>query len=384
MTNSPIYGIICPNLRGIGDTIMNNEEKMKKILSKYDGHIGDVKDLIGDDEPSKLFYFLADKLSYLLDDNPENVLSKKGVERRRIINKIIKAVGPSLLSSKQIMEDRNKLKNSESTEIDKGITLPDEPVIWAPNHGFKDDALATVLAAYRNAYFLFGSLPQFYNTIDGITAWLNGSILVNRKNKASKQSSVAKCEKAIDLGADLIIYPEGVWNKSSNLLSLKLWPGIYRIAKEKNIKIVPIIHYKKELQLKEKNDYIHTVIDDPIDISNMGEKEALEYLRDIYAYWLYLMMEKYGQTTRKEELEGFNNSTEVWETRLKERLATADRYDREIEIKANYVEKEELELLQAWKDIANIKNITPNNIALVNDAKRKVKELEESDFQRRF
>ena len=359
-------------------------DKLEKILSKYDKETCCLKDLVGDDEPSKLFYLLANKLSYLMDNDPDKVLSKNGINRRKKINKIIKKIGPIFLSSKQVMEDREKLKNPNSTITDKGILLPDGPVIWAPNHGFKDDALATVLAASRNAYFLFGSLPQFYNTFDGVTAWLNGSILVNRKNKESKKAAVKKCEKALDLGTDLIIYPEGVWNKSPNLLTLKLWPGIYRIAKEKNVKIVPVIHYKKEQHLKEKTDYIHTVVDDPVDISNMSERAALEYLREIYAYWLYLMMEKYGQSTRSKEIEGFNSSTEVWEQRLKERVATADRYDREIEIKSDYVDRSDLELLQAWEDIANIKNITSDNICLVEEAKQKVKQIKENNFQRRF
>ena len=32
--------------------------------------------------------------------------------------------------------------------------------------------------------------------------------------------------------------------------------------------------------------------DDPIDITNMSEKEALKYYRDVLATWYYIMMEK--------------------------------------------------------------------------------------------
>ena len=366
---------------------MLNEKQnlaVEKILSKYGNQIDDIRDLIGDDEPSKLFYLLADKLSYLMSENPNDILSESGIERRKKFNKILKTVGNSFLSSKQIIENRNSLRNPSSKIEDKGIILPEEPVIWAPNHGFKDDALATVLAIYRNAYFLFGSLPQFYNTIDGITAWLNGAILVNRKNKNSKKSSIEKCKTAIDMGTDLIIYPEGVWNKSPNLLVLKLWPGIYRIAKEKNIKIVPVIHYKREPQLKLKTDCIHTVIDDAISVNGMSEKAALEYLREIYAYWLYLLMERYGKSTYSEELEGFENSIQAWEDKLKQRISTAERYDYSIETTADYVEKSEIEMFKAWEDIANIKTVTANNFDAVRAAKMKVKELRENNFQRRF
>lgn len=363
---------------------MNKEEKLKKILDKYGDRINGSTDLLADGEPSKEFYFIADKLSYLMDNNPENVLSEKGIERRKKFNKVLKKLGPSFLSSNQIIENRHKLENPNSTEEDNGIELPDEPVIWAPTHGFKDDALSTILAIYRNAYFLFGSLPQFYNTVDGITAWANGSILVNRKNKESKKASVEKCKYAIDKGADLIIYPEGRWNVTPNLFALKLWPGVYRIAKEKNIKIVPVIHYKSEPHLKNKTNDIHTVVADPIDVSNMTEEEALQHLREVYAYWTYLMMEKYGKTTRKEELAGFNNATELWEYKMEALNKTADRYDHEIESVATYIPKEERELLEAWKDIANIKNITKDNIQMVEEAKQKVNEMEKNNFQRRF
>ena len=363
---------------------MIKQDKFDRIISKYDGHIENACDIVGDGEPSALFYILADKLSFLLEDDPEKVLSHNGMKTREFINKIVKVLGPYFLNSKQFFENRKQLMDPNSTEQDPGIIVPDEPVIWASNHGFKDDALASVLAATRNAYFLFGSLPQFYNTIDGLMAYINGAVIINRKVKSSRIASLDKCVAASKMGKDEIIYPEGVWNKSPNLLSLKFWPGIYRIAQETNMKIIPVVHYKREYHLLDKNDPIHTVIDDPIDVTNMTEKQALSYLRDVFATWAYLMMEKYGKTTREELLAGYNNSQEAWEDLLKQRIATADYYDTSIEVSADYVDKIDLEILQAWEDIANIQNITPENAAMVLDAKEKVKVLRENNFQRRF
>lgn len=151
------------------------------------------------------------------------------------IHCIIKALGPYFLKSPQLLENRNFLKNPDlggNSVPDSGIFLPDKPVIWASNHVFKDDTLATILAAKRHAYILFGSLPQFFNTLDGITAFLNGVIMTNRKVSASKKTSIAKAIRVFGYGADLMVFPEGVWNKSPNRLLLDLWPGIYRIACE--------------------------------------------------------------------------------------------------------------------------------------------------------
>ena len=374
-----------------------NKLIIKKIEKKYKDKIINIKDLIGNKRPSILFYFLANHFDYLLDNDENKIISEKSMKYRDKINKIVKKYGPSFLKSKQIFEDRNELrffnykeqlKLGENVELDtnllakdEGIKLnKDETVIWVANHGFKDDALATVLSANKNAYILFGSLPQFYNTIDGIISWLNGVILVNRKLDSSKKSSIKKCVKVLQMKKDIIIYPEGVWNKSPNKLVLHLWPGIYKIAKEANVKVVPVVHYKRKLHKEDKNDIIHTVIDEPIDLTKFSEEEALTYLRDKMAYWTYLMMQKYGKSTREELLKDYYYSVEAWEEQLKERVNTADYYDPEIETTADYQTKKEMEYYKALQDIAKIKNITPKNAHSIVNAKKLIK----NNFQRRF
>lgn len=49
---------------------------------------------------------------------------------------------------------------------------------------------------------------------------------------------------------------------------------------------------------------IHTVVDDPIRIDDLTERQALDYLRDIMATWYYLMIEAYSKSTRAEVLGG--------------------------------------------------------------------------------
>ena len=370
---------------------------IEKIEKKYKNKIESITDLIGNKKPSILFYFLANHFNYLLDDDENKILSKKSMERRNKINKIIKKIGHHFLKSKQVFEDRNELKyydyleqiklgenielDKRLLEKDKGAKLnKDETYIWISNHGFKDDALATVLSTNKNAYILFGSLPQFYNTIDGIISWINGVILVNRKVKSSRKTSIKKCIKALKMKKDIIIYTEGVWNKSPDKLVLNLWPGIYEIAKETNIRVVPIIHYKKELHKNDKNDIIHTVIDDPIDLTKYSEEEALINLRDKMAYWVYLMMQKYGKTTRDELLKDYYYSTEAWEAQLKERIKTVDYYDPEIETTADYQTKKEMEYYDTLEKISNIKNITPKNVHSIVQANKIIR----NNFQRRF
>jgi hypothetical protein len=248
------------------------EEKQNKIIAQYGDMITGLNDLTAGVEPTPLFWLLANKFSYLLSSIPEVAVPESSFSWRKKANKIIKAIGPNFLPCPQIFENRNYLRtHSETAETDNGIVLPKEPVIWMPNHHFRDDPLATVLAAQRNAYILFGSLPQFFNTFDGITAWLNGVIMINRKVALSRKTSVDKAVRTLRHGTDVIMYPEGILNKSPNVLILPLWSGIYRVACETGAKIVPIIHYIREPSIRDKTNPIHTVIDDPIRIDDMSE-----------------------------------------------------------------------------------------------------------------
>lgn len=54
--------------------------KIAKILQKYDGTITGLQDLTGDKYQSGLFYILANRLRYLLETNPDVIISEKGVK----------------------------------------------------------------------------------------------------------------------------------------------------------------------------------------------------------------------------------------------------------------------------------------------------------------
>ena len=127
-------------------------ESNKELLTGF-------SDLVGDDLiPSKQFYFNMKYIGNLLSADPEKVLSKFGINLRGITtSRLVKLLAQNFMTSKQVFENRNELLGISGS--DKGITLPSNPVIWAPNHHFKDDALATVRAAKRPVTLMFGSIP---------------------------------------------------------------------------------------------------------------------------------------------------------------------------------------------------------------------------------
>lgn len=366
----------------------NDKMDIQTLLDN--GLITSEDDLIGNNKKASFMYnYLIKKFGYLLNGD---LLSQNEIEFRRKVNVIIKKIGPQFLQNTQVFENRNTLKNHNDFTPDSKIVLPDTPVIWMPNHGFKDDPLASALACQRKAYFLFASLPQFYNSFDGITAWLNGVTMINRKSIVSRKASLDNCIDVLNHGVDLILYPEGILNKSANELVLDLWPGIYRIAKETGAPIVPIVHYLRDKGPKTfknkikptEDDIIHTVVDDPIKIDDLSEKAALEYLRDVLATWLYLMIEKYGHITREELLNGHVDSISALEEILQHNLSTMDYYDSSIEKTADYRPKDKVRCEDVFANVANIENINSSNINDVLYARELVRQRKKEDIQRRF
>lgn len=164
---------------------------------------------------------------YLLNNDPKKVISKNGIKIRKVINPVFLKIVPLTTKSKLTIEKREDIVN-------------DRPIIYAATHGFRDDIAFTLMTIDKPVYLLYGSIPDFYKSVDGFALWLNGTIIVDRKDKESRKAAIEKIKYAIDLSSDILMYPEGVWNKNPALIVQKLYTGIYKVAKEKNALVVPI------------------------------------------------------------------------------------------------------------------------------------------------
>lgn len=153
--------------------------------------------------------------------------------------------------------------------------------------------------------------------------------MVDRKDKASRTASKPKMEYAIELGSDLLIFPEGVWNKTENLIVQKLFPGIYDVAKSTGAVVMPIGMIQVE-------NTVYSILDEPFDISEFERTEGLSILRDKMSTVKYELMEKYAFDKR----ENIGNPHYYWESFLEELIATTNgHYDYEIENKAHCIDK---------------------------------------------
>lgn len=274
-------------------------------------------------------------LKYLLNNDPENVISKKGIVIRRFVSPVVRNVIAPLTSKNKYIIEKNK-------NLPKG-----RPIIFAATHGLVDDIAIGITAAGKHTYVLFGSLPDFFGTLDGPSLWLNGVILIDRKNKLSRQASKAKMEYAMSMGADILMYPEGVWNKTENLIVQKLFPGIYDVAVKCNAVVVPIAIIQEE-----KN--VYAKVCDAIDICKYEKQTGLDLLRDSMATAKYELMEKYSQMSRSE----IEDAKEYWNNFLNDLIGQAlPYYDFKIENTAQYIDRDEITYSQAFE---HLNNITPN------------------------
>lgn len=338
-------------------------------------------DFMGQSKPSFLFYPMVELLRPLLSCDPDRMISKGSIRIRKFLHPVLMKLLPLFLEYKQVFESKNALLGIDAP--DSPPILTDEPVIWCPNHGFKDDVAASIGTA-RHAYVLFGSFPMFFNTLDGVGAYINGVAMCNRKVKASRLASQETAKRLLNMGMDMLVFPEGVWNKTPDKLMLEFWPGAYRLAVETGSKIVPVIHYLAAPHKKYEGNVIHTVVADPISMEGLTEKEGLALLRDTMATWYFLLMEKYGQTTREELLAGFDSADDAWEDYIAMHTGCVKYYDKEIELYADYRPKHIVRPEEVWQSVANIQNVHAGNIAHVRYARQLVARERRRDFQRRF
>lgn len=171
------------------------------------------------------------KLQYMMSNNPDETISKKG-------SNIRKKIRPYFVT---ILKLGNKLKLVVEKNEFKKI---ERPIIYVASHGFKDDVLNTLLTLKDDAYVVFGNIDLFYNTFDGLCLWIYGTQLVNRYDKDSKHAMKNKMDRIIEYGNNIIIFSEATWNLSPNKLMEKLHWGFYDTAIKNNALIVPIVTTK--------------------------------------------------------------------------------------------------------------------------------------------
>ena len=293
--------------------------------------------------------------------NSENFTSNMGIKMRRIINKPLKGI-LKVATGKKIIIDRYP-------ELEK-----DEQYIFASTHYFNEDIIAGMAALDRPAYVLIGTTDQVENNPLMNAAWLYGLIYVDRLNTESRKDSVKKMERILNNGSSILMFPEGGWNNTENLLCQTLFAGPYTLAKQTGKKVVAISTFS-DPDSKE----IHIQVSDPIDLKKMEKEEALSTLRDTMASQMYDSIEKHSIPLERANLSG-DIHLQHMENRKKEYLKvkwTRDVWDEELTVYQSKSITTPAQVRESLKDV----NITPENANLIAPILTEYEEDKKHDFK---
>ena len=178
-------------------------------------------------------------------------------------------------------------------------SLPEsnQPVILVLNHIGKMD-VEVVSEVLKKQYFLL--LREFKNlkgTLNGLAIALSGVIYVDPFDRQDRNSAKEKMIAALKEGANVMLFPEGVWNLSPNVLVLPLFWGVIEIAHRANTAILPI-----GVQQFGRNFYVtfgkmfpvNALLKDPGQLTLIEKQSILSRLRDEMATLIWTLLEERG------------------------------------------------------------------------------------------
>lgn len=175
-----------------------------------------------------------------------------------------------------------------------------KPVIYAITHIDKYDFQLVSEAIKDHQYPFAGDPETMYRSFDGLALGLNGVIYCDTESKTDRNIAKNTAIETLEKGHNLLIYPEGVWNVTSNLLMLPLFPGIIEMAKETGCEIVPVAieRYDKDYIVNigsefDVNQYLNT---------GLSVDQVKEKLRDEMATLKWSIMESLPKEQSAEEI----------------------------------------------------------------------------------
>lgn len=231
-----------------------------------------------------------------------------GIRLRRIVDVALRPILKLATTRKIVVEQYPKLEKGKA-------------YIFSSSHSFDEDIIANLATIDRNAWLLTGAThqveynPQFY------AAWVHGMVYVDRRNDESRKESVRKMERLLKAGTSVVVYPEGGWNNTENLLIQKLFAGPYILSKDLNIPVVPLSVFHEV-----GSDTIYFRAGEPINLFEYEKQEALQLLRDAMATMMFEQMEQHSTPLKRADLTG-DIHLQYMEERKREYLRVKWRWD---------------------------------------------------------
>ncbi len=136
----------------------------------------------------------------------------------------------------------DQLLSKETITIigDEHNTDSTNPRIYACTHIGGNDIQRTFQVIEEPAYLMLGDPGILYKKLIYKGLEMNGVISLETKDKEDRKIAYKRAVELLNKGGNLLIYPEGAWNVSPNLIVMKIFTGTVRMAKETGAEIVPI------------------------------------------------------------------------------------------------------------------------------------------------
>lgn len=149
----------------------------------------------------------------------------------------------------------------------------EESYIFVGNHTCPEDIETMLNVIDRNAYLVLGSIETLQYNPEAYLIWLNGMVVFDILDAASRKALMSKMERVLQTNS-ILIFPEGSHNYHPNKIVNHLYDGAVRLALETGKKIVPVSLVRDG---EHKVSYID--VGNPIDVREIA-CNVLEYCRD--------------------------------------------------------------------------------------------------------
>lgn len=170
----------------------------------------------------------------------------------------------------------------------------DKPIIFACAHVGRYDIETALQTIGTHCYFFMGDPGKVYKSLDGLILFLNGTIFVDTAYKEDRYIAKETCIKALEQGADLLIYPEGAWNITENEIVMPLFNGTAEMAIRSGAEIVPIA-----IEQRGKRYYANIGENICISTYELSQKQELtDRLRDTLSTLRWEIWEQLPSLTR--------------------------------------------------------------------------------------
>lgn len=175
-----------------------------------------------------------------------------------------------------------------------------KPIIYACTHiGFYDIMMA--FEAIKTPCWLFlGDPDSVLNTFYGWLVERNGVVYVDAYDRDDRKLSKNISVQLLKQNGNLMIYPEGAWNVTDNLVVMKLFRGTVEMALETGAEIVPIA-----IEQYGKDFYVNIGRNISYEKANGDAQKLTDELRDTLCTLKWKIWEKFSVCKRKEIDEDF-------------------------------------------------------------------------------